>query len=169
MLCANVGGKFFVTLGLIFSFHFLERIASEPASRTKLPITLRATKAMKLLALHPFQHAWHDCIVNQGCAKVNSATLPSSRPVVQSSALLSDFEPKLEPFLQSGDITKSLRLHTSGNGHPVDSRAIRQAVNAHALMRLPRRVRRLPPEPQNSPSAAFIDLSETSLPSDYLK
>jgi hypothetical protein len=65
VLCANVGSKFLVTLGLIFSFHFLERIASERASWAKLPITLGASKAMKVLALNPFQHAWHHWIVNQ--------------------------------------------------------------------------------------------------------
>ncbi len=65
VLCANVGSKFLVTLGLIFSFHFLERIASEHASWAKLPITLGASKAMKVLALNPFQRAWHHWIINQ--------------------------------------------------------------------------------------------------------
>jgi hypothetical protein len=69
VLGANVGSKFLVTLGLIFSFHFLERIASERSSWAKLPITLGATKAMKVLALNPFQPAWHDCIVNQAVCK----------------------------------------------------------------------------------------------------
>ena len=69
MRCTNVGSKFLVTLGLIFSFHFLERIASEPSSWAKLPITLGATEAMKLLALHPFQPAWHLWIVNQEVCK----------------------------------------------------------------------------------------------------
>ena len=50
-------------------FHFLERIASEPTSRAKLPITIGATEAMKGLALHPFQSARHDCIVNQEACK----------------------------------------------------------------------------------------------------
>jgi hypothetical protein len=70
-----VGSKFLITLGLIFSFHFLERIANERSSWAKLPITLGATKAMKVLALNPFQPAWHDGILNQLYAKVNSATL----------------------------------------------------------------------------------------------
>jgi hypothetical protein len=64
-----VGSKFFVTLGLIFSFHFLEGIASERASWAKRPITLGATEAMKVLALHPFQRAWHHRIVNQEVCK----------------------------------------------------------------------------------------------------
>jgi hypothetical protein len=70
-----VGSKCLVTLGFIFSLHFIERIASERSSWAKLPITLGATKAMKLLALNPFQRAWHHGILNQLCAKVNSATL----------------------------------------------------------------------------------------------
>jgi hypothetical protein len=88
-----VGSKFLVTLGLIFSFHFLEGIASERSSRAKLPITLGATKAMKVLALNPFQRAWHHSILNQLCAKVNSGKLTCMLRVVQSSAPLSDFEP----------------------------------------------------------------------------
>jgi hypothetical protein len=73
-----VGSELLVTLGFVFSFHFVKRIASERTSGTKLPATLGATKALEILALNPFQSAWHPRIVTSLCAKVNSATLPAA-------------------------------------------------------------------------------------------
>ena len=76
MPCANVGSELFVTFGFVFSFHFVKRITIECTTGTKLPATLRATKALEILALNPFQTAWHLCIIRLHCTKVNSVRFP---------------------------------------------------------------------------------------------
>jgi hypothetical protein len=78
VLCANVGSELFVTPGFVFSFHFIKRITLRLTRGLKLPVTLGATEALEILALHPFQTAWHLQIVTSLCAKVNSVTLPGA-------------------------------------------------------------------------------------------
>jgi hypothetical protein len=68
---ASVGRKLLVTCGLVFPFHFIERIAREHTRRAKPPVTFGAAEALKTLALIPFQPAWHRCIVTLLCSKVN--------------------------------------------------------------------------------------------------
>jgi hypothetical protein len=51
---ANVGSKLFFTFGFVFPLHFLERIARGRTKRPKLPVTLGASEALKILALNPF-------------------------------------------------------------------------------------------------------------------
>jgi hypothetical protein len=51
---ASVGSKLCVTFGFVFSLHFIKRIAHGRAERFKLPVTLGATEALKILALNPF-------------------------------------------------------------------------------------------------------------------
>jgi hypothetical protein len=54
VVCTNVGGKFFVTVGFVLLHHFNKRIASGRTGRLELPATLRATETLKILALNPF-------------------------------------------------------------------------------------------------------------------
>jgi hypothetical protein len=48
----NVGSKILVTLGFVFRYHFMKRLASERAGRFKHPIAFGASKALKLLVLN---------------------------------------------------------------------------------------------------------------------
>jgi hypothetical protein len=50
----NVGSKFFVSLGFILPLHFIKRRTYGRARRIKLPVTRRATEALKILTLNPF-------------------------------------------------------------------------------------------------------------------
>jgi hypothetical protein len=59
--------------------HFIEGSTSERAGRLKLPVTLGAAEALKILALNPIQTAWHLRIIAPRCAKRNSATLPACK------------------------------------------------------------------------------------------
>jgi hypothetical protein len=49
-----VGRKLCVTFGFVFPLHLIKRIAHGRAERLKLPVTLGATEALKILALNPF-------------------------------------------------------------------------------------------------------------------
>jgi hypothetical protein len=75
MLCAKVGSKLLVTLALVLHLHFIERDTGDRIRRLKLPVTLGATEAQKILALNPIQLAWHLCIIPKRCAKQYSGTL----------------------------------------------------------------------------------------------
>jgi hypothetical protein len=54
VVCTNVGGKFFVTVGFVLLHHFNKRITSDRTGRLEPPVTLRATETLKILALNPF-------------------------------------------------------------------------------------------------------------------
>jgi hypothetical protein len=86
-----------------------------------------------------------------------------------SSALHNSFKFELEPFLERRDAAKRLGIYLSRNGHPVDSCAVCQAVDAHSLMGVPGRIRCCFSEPQDRPFVRFIDLNEAALPSGCLK
>lgn len=88
---------------------------------------------------------------------------------IHSSALNNSFKFELEPFLERRDTAKRLGTYLSWNGHPVDSCAVCQAVDAHSLMGLPGGIRCSFSEPQDSPFLGFIDLNEAALPSGCLK
>jgi hypothetical protein len=75
VLCAEVGSKLFITLAFVLLLHFIERGASERIRRLKLPVTLGATEAQEIVALNPFQFAWHLCMIAERCAKQYSGTL----------------------------------------------------------------------------------------------
>ena len=63
MFDASVGSELFVTLGLVFPLHFIKRIARERTRMVKLPITLGATEALKVLVLNPY-HLAHCRIID---------------------------------------------------------------------------------------------------------
>ena len=88
---------------------------------------------------------------------------------IHSSALNNSFKLQMEPFLQSRDAAKRLRIYLSWNAHPVDGCAICEAVDAHSLISLPGRIRRSLSEPQDSPFLGLIDLNEATLPGGSLK
>jgi hypothetical protein len=53
VVCTNVGSKFFVALGFVLRHHFNKRITGDRTGRLELPVTLRATQTLKILALNP--------------------------------------------------------------------------------------------------------------------
>jgi hypothetical protein len=59
MLCANVGKEFFISLGFVFFFHFIERIAYKGAGRLVYPRALRATVALKVPDINPDKSSQH--------------------------------------------------------------------------------------------------------------
>jgi hypothetical protein len=63
MLGTNVGGKLFVTLGLVLPLHFIQRFADDGIQRTKHPVTLGATETLKGQVLNPNQLALHGHII----------------------------------------------------------------------------------------------------------
>ena len=77
MLCAEVGSKLFVTMFFVMLLHFIERGTGECTRRLKLPVTLGAAETLKILALNPFQTAWHLRTISSRCAKQHTAILPA--------------------------------------------------------------------------------------------
>jgi hypothetical protein len=69
----NVGNKFLVTLGFVPLPHCIKRIAMERTGRVKHPVTFGATEAHKILALNPYQFAWH-------CMEISVRPLPDFSP-----------------------------------------------------------------------------------------
>lgn len=60
MFGANVGSKLCVTPDLVLPLHFGDRSAANaPPRRLKYPITVGAAKALKVLALNPYELALH--------------------------------------------------------------------------------------------------------------
>jgi hypothetical protein len=59
----DVGGKLFVTLGLVVPLHFIQRFADDRVQRTKCPVTLGATETLEGLVLNPNQLAPHGHII----------------------------------------------------------------------------------------------------------
>src|SRR6266850_2041542 len=55
----NVGSKLFVALAFVVLLHFIQGFVEGRTRRPKHPAALRATEAQKVLALHPYQLAWH--------------------------------------------------------------------------------------------------------------
>jgi hypothetical protein len=51
---ASVSSKLFVTFGFVFTLHFMKRLGHEPTRRAKLPVTLGATEALKILTLNRY-------------------------------------------------------------------------------------------------------------------
>ncbi len=80
-----------------------------------------------------------------------------------------DFRGQLEPFLQRRDSAKRLRIYFSRSGHPIDSHAVGQAVDAHALVRLGNPIRCAFPEPQDVPFPGFTHLNESAFAGSCLK
>jgi hypothetical protein len=59
VLDTNVGSNLFVALAFILLLHFIRWFLKERTGGLKPPVTLGATEALKLLALNPYQLAWH--------------------------------------------------------------------------------------------------------------
>jgi hypothetical protein len=59
VLGASVGSKLYITQGFVLPLHFIQRFATELVRRPIDPVTLGATKALKVLGLNPYQLAWH--------------------------------------------------------------------------------------------------------------
>ena len=70
VLGAKVGSKLFVTLGFVLLLHFNQRFRNNRTRRLKHPITLGATKALKVLALHPYALTWHGHSIGPIMSKV---------------------------------------------------------------------------------------------------
>jgi hypothetical protein len=77
VLYTNMGDKLFVTAGFVLLLHLIEGITSERTRRLELPVTLGAGEALKILALNPFQRAWHPYIIVPLRAKQSSIMLMS--------------------------------------------------------------------------------------------
>jgi hypothetical protein len=59
VVCADVRKEFFITLSLVFLFHFIERFTDKCTSKLKYPRALRATVALKIRSLNPDKSPWH--------------------------------------------------------------------------------------------------------------
>jgi hypothetical protein len=70
VLGTNVGSKLFVTLGFVLPLHFIKRFGNERTSRTKQPVTLGASEALKVPVLNPYQLAWHWRIIRRAMCKM---------------------------------------------------------------------------------------------------
>jgi hypothetical protein len=57
VLGTNVGSKLFVTLSFVLPLHFIERFANDRNRRIEHPVALRATEALKVLFLNPYELA----------------------------------------------------------------------------------------------------------------
>jgi hypothetical protein len=77
VLGTNVGGKLFVTLGLVLPLHFIQRFADDRIQRTKHPVTLGAAETLKVPVLNPNQLAPHGHIISQTCVKQNNMRRPA--------------------------------------------------------------------------------------------
>jgi hypothetical protein len=69
VLGTNVGSKLFVTVGLVVPLHFIQRSANDRTRGLKHPFALGATKALRVLALNPYQLAWHDRSISLAMSK----------------------------------------------------------------------------------------------------
>ena len=54
-----MGNELFVSLGFVYSFHFVERITHKGTGRLKYPRTLGATVALKIPDINPDKFPWH--------------------------------------------------------------------------------------------------------------
>ena len=74
VLSTNVGGKLFVTLGLVLLLHFIQRLADDRTRRMKQPITLGATETLEGAVLNPNQLARHGHIISLTVCKTEQYT-----------------------------------------------------------------------------------------------
>src|SRR4029077_674091 len=68
-----------------------------------------------------------------------------------------------KPLLQARGVAERLRVDLPRRGHPINSQAIRHAVDADTLMRLRSRVGCLFPQPQDRAFSALLHLNKATL------
>ena len=56
---ADVRKEFFISLGFVFLFHFIERITDKGTGRLKYPRALGATVALNIPKIKPDKSPWH--------------------------------------------------------------------------------------------------------------